>query len=89
VSSLESRGSDRYTAVDAVAGLMAASSIALSAIALVDRPARLAPVAIIVALVAARMSRRFQRLGLAAALIGGIGWVLGMTFAVITENPII
>jgi len=35
------------------------------------------------------MSRRFQRLGLAAALIGGIGWVLGMTFAVITENPII
>ena len=89
MSSLESRGSDRYTAVDGVAGLMAAASIALSAIALVDRPARLAPVAIIVALVAARMSRRFQRLGLAAALIGGIGWVLGMTFAVITENPII
>lgn len=80
---------ERFSTVDAVAGLMAAAAIALSAVALVERPARLAPVAIVVALVAARMSTRFERLAFAAAVAGMVGWVLGMTFAVITDNPLI
>ena len=63
--------------------------VQIAAVALVERPARLAPVAIVVALVAARMSTRFERLAFAAAVAGMVGWVLGMTFAVITDNPLI
>lgn len=87
MSSLES-GERRTTATDAIAGLMAAGSIALGALAIAERPARLAPVAIVLALVASRMSPRFERLGLLAALVAMLGFVLGMTFAVITEAPL-
>ena len=88
---------DRFTVTDAIAGLMAAGSISLSFIAAgfglileVDpRPARLAPVAVLFALVAGRMSVRFQRLAFFAVIAAVIGWTLGMTLAVITENPII
>jgi hypothetical protein len=87
VSSLES-DAGRHSAVDAVAGLLAAAAIALSAIAIVERPVRFAPVALVLALIAARMSVRFQRLALGAAVAGMVGWVLGMSFAVITDNPL-
>jgi hypothetical protein len=88
---------DRFTVTDAIAGLMAAGSILLSVIAAgfglileVDpRPGRLAPVAVLCALVAGRMSVRFQRLAFWAVIAAMIGWTLGMTLAVITENPII
>ena len=88
---------DRFTITDAIAGLMAAGSIFLSFIAAgfglildVDsRPGRLAPVAVVVALVAGRMSVRFQRLAFWAVIAAMIGWTLGMSLAVITENPII
>jgi hypothetical protein len=88
---------DRFTVTDAIAGLMAASSLLLSLIAagfglLIEvepRPGRLAPVAVVVALVAGRMSARFQRLAFYAVLFAAVAWTLGMTLAVITENPII
>jgi hypothetical protein len=81
--------SDRYTLTDPIAGLLAAASIAISGIAFVDRPGRLAPVAVIVAFLAGRMSVRFQRLGLIAAMIGMLAFVVGMSLAVVTEHPII
>ena len=88
---------DRFSVTDAIAGLMAAGSILLSFIAagfgiileVEPRPGRLAPVAVVVALVAGRMSVRFQRLALAAVIAAMIGWTLGMTLAVITEHPIV
>jgi hypothetical protein len=88
---------DRFTVTDAVAGLMATGSIVLSFIAAgtglivqVDaRPGLLAPAAAVVALVAARMSTYYRRLAFAAVLIATVAWVVGMTVAVITENPII
>jgi len=87
----------RFTVTDAVAGLMATGSIVLSFIAAgaglivqVDsRPGVLAPVAAIAALVAARMSTYYRRLAFAAVMIATVGWIVGMTVAVITENPII
>ena len=87
----------RFTLTDAIAGLMASGSIVLSFLAAgvgliiqVDaRPAVLAPVAAVVALVAARMSEHYRRLAFAAVLIATVGWTVGMTVAVITENPII
>jgi hypothetical protein len=88
VSALEDeRG--RGAARDTVAGFMAAASLFLSLLALAERPGRLAPVAALIAIVAGRMSRRFERLALWAAIAAALAWVLGMTFAVITENPIV
>jgi hypothetical protein len=96
VSSTLPESSDRFTLTDAIAGFMAAGSLALSFIAagfglvigLEARPGRLAPVAAVLALVAARMSTRFQRLAYTAVIAAMIGWTLGMTLAVITDNPI-
>lgn len=79
----------RYTAVDVVAGLLAACSLALSAVALADTPAILAPAAAVLAIVAARMSTRFERLAHAAMLASVIAFILGMTLAVITENALL
>ena len=44
--------------------------------------------AIVAALVAARMSPRFQSLSLKAALFGAFAWVVGMTVAVVTDGPL-
>ncbi len=89
--------SQRYSVTDVIAGLMAAGSILLSFIAtgfgviltIEPRPARLAPVAAIVALVAGRMSVRYQRLALAAVFVSMVAFVVGMSLAVITKHPII
>lgn len=86
-----------FSSVDTVAGILAVGSIVLSAIAMgfglvldVDaRPTRLIPGAVIAALAAARMSPRFQSLALKAVAFAMVAWVVGMTLAVITENPII
>jgi hypothetical protein len=97
VSSVEETRAERSSAGDTIAGLLAVASIVLSGIAmgfglllqLDSRPARLAPVAIVIALIAARMSERFQSLALKAALFGAFAWVVGMTVAVITEGPLL
>jgi len=97
VSAVEGAPRERSVAVDVVAGLLAAASIVLSAIAmglglllqLDAHPARLAPVAIVIALVAARMSERYQSLALKAALFGALAWVVGMTIVVATDGPLI
>ena len=77
--------------------MLAVASVVLSGIAmgfgliieLDARPVRLVPVAVILALATARMSPRFQGLALKAALFSMVTWVVGMTVAVITENPLI
>ena len=96
MSTLETR-SDRHSPVDVVAGFMAVASIVLSAIAmgfglileLDARPARTAFLAILLALVSARLSARYQSLALKATLFAMVAWVVGMTLAVLTENPLI
>lgn len=97
MSAVQDTSRDRSSAGDIVAGLLAVSSIVLSAVAMgfglllqVDaHPARLAPVAIVIALVAARMSARYQSLALKAALFGGLAWVIGMTVAIVTDGPLL
>jgi hypothetical protein len=93
----ESSSSQHYSVTDVIAGLMAAGSMLLSFIAtgfgiiltIEPRPALLAPVAAIVALVAARMSVRYQRLALAAVFSAMVAFVVGMSLAVFTKHPII
>ena len=96
MSSLDVRD-DRYSATDIVAGLLAVASIVVSCVGMgfglileVDaRPARLNPIAVLMALASGRMSARLQSLALKAALFAMVAWVVGMTLAVITEHPLI
>jgi hypothetical protein len=80
--------SARWTAVDTIAGLMATVSIFTSFVGLAYRPVRLIPFAILLALIAARMSRRHQRLCGIAIAVAVVCWTVGMTIAVITESPL-
>ena len=78
----------RWTAADTIAGLLATVAIFTSVVGLAYRPVRLIPFAVLLVFVAARMSARQQRLvGLAVALCV-VCWTVGMTIAVITENPL-
>jgi hypothetical protein len=67
---------------------LATASIFTSAVGLAYRPVRLIPFAILLAFVAARMSDRQERLGGLAIAAAVVCWTIGMTVAVITENPL-
>jgi hypothetical protein len=80
--------SGRWTAVDTIAGLLATVSMFTSFAGLVYRPVRLIPFAILLALTAALMSERQQRLSGLAVGVAVVCWTLGMTAAVVTEHPL-
>jgi hypothetical protein len=73
---------------EAVAGFLAALSLAASALALGYRPVRLAPFAILIALIAAGMGGRHSRLATAAVAGGALAWLVGMTIAVVASRPL-
>ena len=80
---------DRQTPGEAVGGLLAAAALFLGFIAMAYRPARIEPVAAVLVLIATAMGgRRHERLVLGAVVVVGFGWLIGMTVAVITDNPI-
>jgi hypothetical protein len=90
VSASEARTAeeDRGGPAETVAGLMAAASIAVGAVALVERPAVIAPGAIIVALVAAGIGGRHETLARWAVALGALWWFLGMTIAIATGGEL-
>jgi hypothetical protein len=73
---------------EAIAGLLASLSIFASCIGLAYRPARLIPAAILLALLATALGGRHSRIATLAIAIGGVCFILGMTIAVLTDNPI-
>lgn len=73
---------------DVVAGFLCAFSFALSGIALARNPGLLASVAIVVALVALRMSQARQTLAAVALAVGALAFFFGMVIAVVTANPL-
>ncbi|HET8606098.1 MAG TPA: hypothetical protein VFL66_03610 [Gaiellaceae bacterium] len=75
-------------AVESVAGLLAAAAIFAGITAIAYRPVRLAPAAILLALVSAGMSRRWSTLTSVALAVAGLGWMLGMAIAVVTDHPL-
>ena len=79
---------DRQSAADAVAGLLAAAALFVSLFALAYRPMRLIPAAVVLSLVAAAMTDRHRRLVVAAAAAAAVCWVVGVTIAVVTKNPL-
>ena len=80
--------SHRWSSADTMAGFLATLSIFASAVGLVYRPARVVPFAVILALIAARMSARNARLAGWAVAAAIVCWTVGMTIAVVTENPL-
>ena len=73
---------------ETVAGIIAAVALAFGAIAIVYKPVRLSPVALVVALIAAGIGGRHSRLAAAAVAVVSIGWVLGMIYGVVEEKPL-
>jgi hypothetical protein len=71
-----------------VAGFLCAFSFTLSAIALVRHPGVLATAAILVAIVAARMTEVHRTLAAVAVAVSALAFVFGMLFAIVSENPL-
>jgi hypothetical protein len=78
----------RSSAADNVGGLLAAASIFIGAVGVAQTPVRIIPVAIVLALVAVRMTDRHRTLAAWAVGLNIVWWLLGMSVAIITENPL-
>jgi hypothetical protein len=80
---------DRVSPTERAAGFLAAISLTASAIALIYRPVRLAPFALLVAFIAAALAKDDHK-KLAAFAVGAatIAWLVGMAIAVIWSKPI-
>lgn len=81
-------GASAHRHADLVAGFLCAFSLALSGIAIARQPGLLAPAAILVALVAARMTEAHRRLAAAAVAGGGLAFLLGMVVAILTDSSL-
>lgn len=73
---------------ETVAGFLASMSIFVSVISLAWHPLRLILPAVLVALVAAAMGGRHQRLAFAAVMIAAACFFFGMTIAVVTSRAL-
>ena len=73
---------------DTVAGFLCAFSFTLSALALVRHPGVLATAAILVALVAARMTEAHRTLAAVAVAVSTLAFFFGMLAAVVTDSPL-
>ena len=71
-----------------MAGFLAAAALFGGLIAIVYKPVRIAPAALVVALIAAGIGGRHQRLAALATAVVTAGWVAGMIVCVITERPL-
>ena len=73
---------------DMVAGFLCAFSFTLSAIALARQPGLLAPAAILVALVATRMTDAHRTLATFAVASSTLAFFFGMLIAITTDNAL-
>jgi hypothetical protein len=73
---------------ETIAGLLAALSIFASLIAVADRPGRVVPFALLLALLAAAIGGRHARLAGIAIAVGAVCFFVGMAVAVLTGNPL-
>jgi hypothetical protein len=71
-----------------IAGFLCAFALFLSLVAVARTPGLLAPVAILVALVAARMSDTHRKLAAWTVAAATSAFVLGMSVAIATDNPL-
>lgn len=85
MSALEHTAGDR---ADRVAGFLCAFSLALSGIAVVRHPGVLATAAIVLALVAAVMTRAHRTLAAVSVAVAACAFLLGMVVAVLTDSAL-
>jgi uncharacterized membrane protein len=71
---------------DRVAGFLCAFSFLMSGLAIARTPGLLAPAAILLGLVAARMAYNYRTLAAVAVFVGAAAFVLGMTVAIATDS---
>jgi hypothetical protein len=79
---------DRTPPSEAVAGLLASLAIFVGALELLYRPFRLAPAALILALIATVMSREQPRVIPVAFAMIGICFITGATLQILTHHPL-
>jgi hypothetical protein len=79
---------DRTPPSEAVAGLLAAIAIFVGGLELVYRPFRLAPAALILALIATVMSREQPKVIPIAFAMIGVCFIAGATLQIITHHPL-
>jgi hypothetical protein len=80
---------DRRSPAELAAGFLAAISMTASVLALFYRPVRLAPFAILIALIAAALAGgRNSKLAGAALAVATLAWLVGMAIAVLMSRPI-
>lgn len=79
---------ERDRPAEVLAGFMATAAIVAGLVAIVHRPVRIAPFAILIALVAAGIGGRHARLAGLAVAVATVGWLLGMTVSVLTDRPL-
>jgi hypothetical protein len=73
---------------EVVAGFLASAALFAGLIAIVYKPVRVAPAALVVALIAVGIGGRHQRLAALATAVVTAGWIAGMIVCVITERPL-
>jgi ABC-type Mn2+/Zn2+ transport system permease subunit len=73
---------------DLIAGFLCAFSLAIAAVAIARTPGLLAPVAILIALVAARMSDAHRKLAAWAVGLSTAAFLVGMVVAISTDAPL-
>jgi hypothetical protein len=100
VSTVQPESQRQRGGLDTLAGLMSATAIFLGLLGATDlnlsiegthvdmRPVRIGVAAIVLALVAAGLGGRHQRLAAAAVGITGACWVIAMVVAVVTQRPL-
>jgi hypothetical protein len=84
--SARARTGDRSGEV--VAGLLASFAIFVSCIGVAYRPVRITPFTILLALIAAGIGGRHERLAAWAVGISAACFVVGTFFAIVTNHPI-
>ena len=83
---MTSSSRDRTPPSEAVAGLLATIAIFLGGLELLYRPFRLAPAALILALVATVMSREQPKLIPVAYAMIGVCFIVGATLQILTHH---
>ena len=73
---------------DTVAGFLCAFSFTMSGLALARHPGLLAPTAILLALVAARMTEKHRTLAAIAVTVSTLAFIGGMIVAIVTAHPL-
>ena len=73
---------------DMVAGFLCAFSFVLAGLAIARQPGLLAPAAILVALIASRLTVSHRTLAGVAVIVATLAFYFGMIVAISTDNPI-